>query len=127
MSFYTVVLLLLIIATVVLYMLKDHPVLGKYWGFAVVLIPGILAILSDRVNRYKDKKDNRDLESRASSLKDRTSSIKESLQEVKTVSTIKIALAKNKNAEDLKRLEDVLSIDDEAERRKRLARMMDSL
>ena len=128
MSWDWVALIGIVLIGVLLIVFRNNAFVKKNWKYALILIPLIIFIILKIMSGLKAKdngggsssptptKDN-ELEKNIENLKDR-------LVEVQMETAAEIIVAKTKNEETIKQLEEVKKIEDKSERRKRLAQMI---
>lgn len=109
----------LIVVTIVF---RNTPFVKKYWKYSLILIPTIfmLALKILSMIRTRDVKPSTNL----NVLKDEVLNVKEKLQEVNTVVKIEAAVEKTKNDQLMSDLKEAQKIEDNRERRKRLAELL---
>jgi len=99
----------------------------KYWRYALILAPGILVLIIKILTTIRQNSSNSSglsSNDKEPTLKDEITTIKERLEEVNTTVKVEAAIAKTKNEEMIKELEEVQKIPDQRERNRRLAEMV---
>jgi len=117
-----VLLVICCIAIVFLIVFRKTTFVKKYWKYALILIPAILILVLKIISTIRATSATTSNES--DEIKDHVSEIKEKLQEVNTVVKIEAAVAKTENQQLMAELKDAQKIEDNRERRKRLAELM---
>lgn len=85
----------------------------KYWRYIVVVVPFLLLVC-----RYFLKKN------RKGDIKVDIERVREEIEGVKIESAVEMKIAREKNEEMMKRLEEIKKIEDKRERRRRLAELI---
>jgi len=116
MNIFYIILGLLIILMLIIFRKEAH--VKKFWKYTLILIPlFILIFLKMWVPR-------RPLPNKPDPLVEKIQDLKDDLSEVHQIAAIEVAIAKTKNEETLKKLEEVKKIEDKKERRKQLASLI---
>lgn len=118
-----VLLVICCIAIVFLIVFRKTTFVKKYWKYALVLIPAVLILVLKILSTIRSNSKTTST-TEQDELKDHISEVKEQLQEVNTVVKIEAAVAKNENQQLMTELKDAQKIEDNRERRKRLAELM---
>jgi hypothetical protein len=114
------------IVAVLLIFLRNTTFVKLNWKYFIILAPLVVLIILKIITGSKNKGDTGKV-SGSTSEKDLGQSIgklKEKLEEVQMETAIEVSAAKTKNEEVVKQLEEIKSIEDKTERRKRLAAMI---
>lgn len=108
-------------STIVLtaFLLRKHPYMKKYWKYSLILIPGLLLILYRLLTAKKASSPQEDKQ-----LNDAIDGVKEKIEEAYLESAVEVTIARTKDQELIKRLEEIKKIDSRRERAKRLAELI---
>jgi len=97
-------------------LLRKYPIMKKYWKYFLILIPGLLLILFRLMTSKKNSNPAHDRQ-----LSDAIDNVKDRIEEAQLEAAVEVTIARTKDQELVKRLEEIKKIDDRRERSKRLA------
>ena len=126
-GFISIMLVVVVVAAAifsVLIMQRENPLIKKYYKYAVIILPAVFLILIRILSKKRTEKREDTLEQNSVSLMEAIGSIKEDLNEANMTAAIEVTVAKTKDSEKIKELEQVVKIEDKRERRRRLAQMI---
>jgi len=109
-----------IIATLVILLVvfRKNFLVQKYWKYTLILLPAAILIVLSLIVKKKGT------ETKTDSLAKTIGKVKDDLTEANMETAIKVSAAKQQQADKVQQLEEVKKIDDQAERLRRLAAMM---
>lgn len=122
MSTEIVLLIVLGVIFLALFLLRDNPIVEKYYKLSFFFIPLVILLIFRILS--KNKKNNSGGYPEDKLLSEKIEDLKDEMQEVRMETAVKISAAKSKNEEKIKELEGVKKIQDKKERRRRLAELM---
>lgn len=108
-------LLVILILVVIGYLFRTG--LKRYWRYGLIVLPFVALV----IYKYFFKKDKED---KRGDIRKDIERIKEEIEGVKIESVVEMKIAKEKNEELIKQLEEIKKIEDKRERRKRLAALI---
>ena len=109
-----------IVATLIIVMIlfRNNPIIEKYWKYTLILLPAVILVVLSIINKRKDST------TRTDSLVKTIDQVKTDLHEANLVAAIKVAAANQGQKEKIDKLSEIKQIDDQSERIKKLAEMM---
>lgn len=122
MSWELLGLIIIAIIGVLLFLFRKNPFVEKYWKYALILIPAAVILILIIVNKRKGNQSQQ--QSQADALAGAISKIRDDLTETNHIAAIKTAVAKEDQAQVIKKLEEIKQVDDQKERLKQLAAML---
>jgi len=115
-----IAILIFVIIIAVCIIFRKTMLIKKYWRYGIIILPAILfiflKILATKTIKKDDKPDN---------LNTYISDVKDQLQEIKLKTAVEVAITREDNKQKLEQLKQVCKISDSAERRQKLAEMME--
>jgi len=107
----------IVLIFVLLFIFRGHPTVKLYWKYALILLPILVFLILQIIQKSKptnDPKKDQELERKIGDLQ-------QDLQEAQATARVETAIAKEKNQETIKKLEEIKALPDKQERIKKLA------
>lgn len=117
------IMLLVVVLAVfaVLYAFRKNTYVKKYWKLSLVLIPFVIFLILKIISDIRRPKPTPGTGGQPSGgLEGKVQELKDQMVDIQLESSAEIAVAKAKNEEMVKKLEEVKTIADRSERRRRL-------
>ena len=126
MSWEYVALALIVSVGILLFVCRKNALVKRYWRYSLILLPlALLLVLKIVTDLQRRKVDTGGTPpDAADALSTKIGALKDDLVEAQMISAIEVSAAREKNNDTLKELEQVLSIPDKTEKRRRLAAMI---
>jgi uncharacterized membrane protein YeiB len=125
MSWEYLVLGAIAVLVILMVIFRNNPMVKLYWKYALILLPLVVLLILKIINDAKNKAvGSGTAPTKPDPLATQIQSIKDDLVEAQMTSAVEIAVAKTKNEETIKKLEEIKNIPDKAERRRRLAALI---
>ena len=113
------ILSIILILVIILIIFRKNPYVKKYWRISLILIPFAILIILKIISDLKRPKPSTGGQP-TGNLEGQIQEIKEQIIDIQIETTAEVAVAKTKNEEMIKKLEEAKAITDRAERRRRL-------
>ena len=113
------ILSIILILVIALMVFRKNPYVKKYWRISLILIPFAILIILKIISDLKRQKPSTGGQP-TGNLEGQIQEIKEQITDIQIETTAEVAVAKTKNEEMIKKLEEIKNISDRAERRRRL-------
>lgn len=119
MSWEIVALVLGSTIVIACFLLRKNPYMKKYWKYSLILIPGLLLILYRLMTAKKTSTPEEDQQ-----LNDAIDSVKDRIEEAQLEAAVEVTIARTKDQELVKKLQEVKQIEDRRERARKLAELI---